>query len=184
MKYGGDVSLLSSLGTTALHMAVSEENAEIVKFLVEQGADIDKPDVHGWSPRALADYQGNEEINEVLRSKEDSDRRPVYPEPKGPCLKKYQSESAIPPLRTETQEPTPPQAPATLPAYVRGGSSVSNHPKWRTRMVSSHRKSLIGFMSVPSSANEGEDNKNVAVSVSCMLVCTNHLCQTPFLTTI
>nr|GME03700.1 potassium channel AKT1-like [Ipomoea batatas] len=162
VKYGGDVTLLNSLGTTALHMAVSEENVEIVKFLLEQGADIDKPDVHGWSPRALADHQANEEIKEVFFT--DTSKPPpavIYPEqPKGHfSLKKYQSESAIPQLHSrDSQQPTrfsSSQAPTSLPAYVRGGSSVSNnnHPKGRTRLASTHRKSLIGFMSVPSCAN-------------------------------
>ena len=57
VHYGGDITLLNSLGTTALHTAISEDNTEIVKFLVEQGVDIDKPDVHGWTPWALADFR-------------------------------------------------------------------------------------------------------------------------------
>ncbi|KAK4401140.1 Potassium channel AKT1 [Sesamum angolense] len=69
-KFGGDVTLLNSLGTTALHTAISEENIEIVKFMIEQGADIDKPDVHGWTPRALADYQGHEAIKALFQTKQ------------------------------------------------------------------------------------------------------------------
>ncbi|XP_019189929.1 PREDICTED: potassium channel AKT1-like isoform X2 [Ipomoea nil] len=148
VKYGGDPTLLNSLGTTALHMAVSEENVEIVKFLVEQGADVDKPDVHGWSPRALADYQANEEIKEVFTA---DLSKPPPQHPKGHyTLMKFQSESAIPQLHSrDIQEQRPSsssQGRPSLPAYVRGGSTVSN-PKW------GHRKSLIGFMSVPTSAN-------------------------------
>ncbi|KAL2236088.1 UNVERIFIED_CONTAM: Potassium channel AKT1 [Sesamum indicum] len=71
-KFGGDVTLLNGLGTTALHTAISEENIEIIKFLIEQGADIDKPDVHGWTPRALADYQGHEAINALFQTKQES----------------------------------------------------------------------------------------------------------------
>ncbi|KAL0327590.1 UNVERIFIED_CONTAM: Potassium channel AKT1 [Sesamum angustifolium] len=69
-KFGGDVTLLNSLGTTALHTAISEENIEIVKFMIEQGADVDKPDVHGWTPRALADYQGHEAIKALFQTKQ------------------------------------------------------------------------------------------------------------------
>ncbi|KAK6129717.1 hypothetical protein DH2020_036583 [Rehmannia glutinosa] len=50
IKFGGDVTLLSNMGTTALHRAVSDANVEIVKFLVKQGADIDKADVQGMTP--------------------------------------------------------------------------------------------------------------------------------------
>ncbi|KAL0407802.1 UNVERIFIED_CONTAM: Potassium channel AKT1 [Sesamum radiatum] len=35
-------------------------------------ADIDKPDVHGWTPRALADYQGHEAINALFQTKQES----------------------------------------------------------------------------------------------------------------
>ncbi|KAL6985307.1 hypothetical protein U1Q18_018683 [Sarracenia purpurea var. burkii] len=70
IRYSGDVTLLNSLGTTALHTAISEENTEIVKFLLEQGEYIDKPDVHGWTPRALANYQGHEEIKGSIKGRE------------------------------------------------------------------------------------------------------------------
>lgn len=68
IKYGGDVTLLSSTGITALHQAISEENIEICKFLMEHGANLDKADAHGWTPRALANHQGNEEIKVLLQT--------------------------------------------------------------------------------------------------------------------
>ncbi|CAA3033770.1 potassium channel AKT1-like [Olea europaea subsp. europaea] len=54
--------LAQQRGTTALHTAICEENIEVVKFLMEQGANIDKPDVHGGrgvfqSPLSLATPQ-------------------------------------------------------------------------------------------------------------------------------
>uniref|UniRef100_A0A5B7AUC1 Potassium channel n=1 Tax=Davidia involucrata TaxID=16924 RepID=A0A5B7AUC1_DAVIN len=103
IRYGGDVTLLNRLGTTALHTAISEENTEIVKFLLEQGADIDKPDVHGWTPRALADYQGHKEIKLLFQTKKETKNQPVVvPETQGvPYLKKYQSEPTIPPYTPE-----------------------------------------------------------------------------------
>ncbi|KAL0393983.1 UNVERIFIED_CONTAM: Potassium channel AKT1 [Sesamum latifolium] len=101
-KFGGDVTLLNSSGTTALHTAISEENVEIVKFLMEQGADIDKPDVHGWTPRALADHQGHEEIKALFETKQKSKDHVRHQEnEQAPYfnLKKYSSESAIPPAK-------------------------------------------------------------------------------------
>lgn len=67
VRYGGDVASPRKSGTTALHVAVCEDNTEIVRFLLEQGADIDKPDIHGWTPRDLADQQGHEraEIDDI-----------------------------------------------------------------------------------------------------------------------
>lgn len=68
IKYGGDVTLPSTNGSTALHTAVSEGNTDMVKFLLDQGADIDKPDLHGWTPRALADHQGHDEIKDMFQN--------------------------------------------------------------------------------------------------------------------
>ncbi|KAL0312070.1 UNVERIFIED_CONTAM: Potassium channel AKT1 [Sesamum radiatum] len=101
-KFGGDVTLLSSSGTTALHTAISEENVEIVKFLMEQGADIDKPDSHGWTPRALADHQGHEEIKALFQTKQKSKDHVRHLEnEQAPYfnLKKYSSEPAIAPVK-------------------------------------------------------------------------------------
>lgn len=68
IKFGGDVTLLSRAGITALHQAISEENVEICKFLMEQGADSDYADAHGWTPRALANHQGNDEIKALFQT--------------------------------------------------------------------------------------------------------------------
>nr|ACX37089.1 potassium channel [Zygophyllum xanthoxylum] len=65
----GDITLPKATGTTALHVAVSEANLDIVKYLLDQGADVSKPDVHGWTPRDLADQQGHEEIKAIFKSK-------------------------------------------------------------------------------------------------------------------
>jgi potassium channel len=70
MRYGGDITLPNnSVGTTALHVAVSEDSVEIVKFLLEHGANIDKQDKYGWSPRDLADQQGHTEIKAIFEAK-------------------------------------------------------------------------------------------------------------------
>ncbi|KAL3500389.1 hypothetical protein ACH5RR_039482 [Cinchona calisaya] len=142
IKYGGDVTLLNSLGTTALHTAISEENVEIVKFLIEQGADVDKPDVHNWTPRALADYQGHEEIKPLLQIGKKSASQPVVspPDMQGvPYLKKYQSEPTIPPLTSE------------VTVNVTEANSSNNRLR---RRASNFRNSLFGIMSAANRHNE------------------------------
>lgn len=62
INYGGDVRLLRKDGSTALHLAVCEGNSQMVQLLLEQGADMDRLDNHGWSPRELAEQQGHQEI--------------------------------------------------------------------------------------------------------------------------
>lgn len=107
--FGGDVTLRSTLGTTALHTAVSEENIEIVKYLIEQGADVDKADSHEWTPRTLADHRSNDELKELFKTikKKPQDENihqkgesiPAAPEAKeAPYLKKYSIESPNPNL--------------------------------------------------------------------------------------
>ncbi|KAF3447168.1 hypothetical protein FNV43_RR12348 [Rhamnella rubrinervis] len=101
-RYGCDITLPKTNGTTALHAAVCEGNNEIVQFLLEQGADFDKPDVNGWTPRALADHQGHEEIKEIFQNKINEIKKPTFPisvpkDPSGSHFTKYMSDPNIPP---------------------------------------------------------------------------------------
>ncbi|KAL3330415.1 hypothetical protein AABB24_034319 [Solanum stoloniferum] len=135
IKYGGDVTLLNSLGTTAIHTAISEENVEIVKFLLKQGTDIDKADVHGWTPRALAEYQGHEEIKELFNLMQPTSKETNVcpPEaPFAPYLVKYQSDPAIPLFIPEE----------TASASRETGSSNGR----LRRRASFFQNSLIGFV--------------------------------------
>lgn len=68
IKHGGNVTVQNSIGTTALHKAISEEKTQVVEFLINQGANIDIPDVHGWSPRELADHQAHQDILELFQN--------------------------------------------------------------------------------------------------------------------
>ncbi|TYI17124.1 hypothetical protein ES332_A07G002200v1 [Gossypium tomentosum] len=68
VRYGGNVTCPRYNGYTALHVAVCEGNVEIVKYLLEQGSDIDKRDIHGWTPRDLAAQQGHEDIETIFKS--------------------------------------------------------------------------------------------------------------------
>ncbi|OIT08427.1 PREDICTED: potassium channel AKT1-like [Nicotiana attenuata] len=145
IKYGGDVTLLNSLGTTAMHTAISEENVEIVKYLLEQRTDIDKVDVHGWTPRALAEYQGHEEIKELFNLMQPSSNTEANvspPEmPGAPYLKKYQSD---PMIRLSTPEET-----ASL-----ARENGSSNGRLRRR-ASFYQNSLMGFMSARQRHHEG-----------------------------
>ncbi|XP_047325307.1 potassium channel AKT1-like [Impatiens glandulifera] len=101
VHYGGDVTLLNSLGTTALHTAISEDNFEIVKFLLEQGADADHQDVYGWTPRGIANFQATDQIKSLVQSikeKENKTSLDFVPDPKAVVpsyLVRYHSESAM-----------------------------------------------------------------------------------------
>ncbi|KAK6120353.1 hypothetical protein DH2020_045910 [Rehmannia glutinosa] len=68
VRHGGDVTRPKNNGCTALHVAVCEDNVEIVKFLLNQGANIDTIDETGWTARDLAEQQGHENIKELFES--------------------------------------------------------------------------------------------------------------------
>ncbi|KAF8393268.1 hypothetical protein HHK36_021509 [Tetracentron sinense] len=98
VHYGGDVTLPASNGNTALHVAVCEGNTEIVKFLLDQGAEVDKADINGWTPRDLADQQGHEEIKALFQSKQETKIQSIITvaEPRGVrYLGRFTSEPTI-----------------------------------------------------------------------------------------
>lgn len=68
IHYGGKVTLPKRDGTTALHVAVSEGNVEVVEFLLDHGAEMDKADINGWTPRSLADQHCNQEIKALFQA--------------------------------------------------------------------------------------------------------------------
>ncbi|VVB10682.1 unnamed protein product [Arabis nemorensis] len=138
VKYGGDISLPDSNGTTALHRAVSEGNMEIVKFLLEQGADMDMPDVYGWTARALAEHQGHEDIKALFH-----EQRPVEKKPK--------SASGTPEIKTLMKHSSEPvmahnRSREAMP-FVRGVS--------QRRKLSNFKNSLFGIMSAANTGEEG-----------------------------
>ncbi|GER51420.1 potassium channel AKT1 [Striga asiatica] len=70
VRLGGDVSLPNHNHRTALHAAVCEGSHETVEFLLDRGADPDAPDADGWTPRDLAEQQGQENIQKLFDSHE------------------------------------------------------------------------------------------------------------------
>ncbi|KAJ6674042.1 CHANNEL AKT6 putative-RELATED [Salix viminalis] len=148
VKYGGDVTLPASCGTTALHTAISEGNTEMVKFILDKGADVDKPDLHGWTPRALADHQGQEEIQVLFENRMLTNKKTVPTIPKHPGvsyfrkpLAKYNSEPTIPPFSHSLRHDVMPPVP-----------EVSWPDRPRRRRADKFHNSLVGMMSVASSA--------------------------------
>ncbi|KAJ8431254.1 hypothetical protein Cgig2_011107 [Carnegiea gigantea] len=55
-------------GATAFHVAVSEGNIEIVKYLLDQGSDIGKLDMQGSTPMSLVKQQGHQDITTLFQT--------------------------------------------------------------------------------------------------------------------
>ncbi|XP_050231467.1 potassium channel KAT1-like isoform X2 [Mercurialis annua] len=66
MKHAADTDLTVDDGQKALHAAVCNGHIEMVKILLEGGASTNKPDSRGWTPKALAQQQGNKSIYDLL----------------------------------------------------------------------------------------------------------------------
>ncbi|KAJ6993750.1 potassium channel AKT1-like [Populus alba x Populus x berolinensis] len=144
VRYGGEVTGPRTNGITALHVAVCEDNAEIVRFLLDQGADIDKPDdVHGWTPRGLADQQGHEEIRFIFQTRKEAKTQSFVAIPE-------KQEYGIRFLGRFTSEPTirPSSQEGSLPATDASWSRT--RPRRRTN---NFHNSLFGMM---SAAHRGE----------------------------
>ncbi|XP_042519015.1 potassium channel AKT1-like isoform X2 [Macadamia integrifolia] len=141
VRYRGDVKLPKSNGTTALHVAVCEGNVEIVKFLLDHGAHIDRPDAQGWTPRALADQQGHEEIKVLFQSRQEISSRTSISVTEKPRLHNFGRFTSEPTLRPLSEEgiATPTEVPGR-----------DNH---RRRKSSNFHNSLFGIM---SAAHAGE----------------------------
>lgn len=154
VRYGGDVTSAKTNGSTALHMAVSEDNIEIVKYLLDKGANIDKADNDGWTPRELADQQGHEEIKALFQSKKEQPKTqsissiPERDNSRVRSLGRFTSEPAIRPVAQD--------------GSFQGSDSSWGRSRPRRRTNNFHN-SLFGIM---SAAHNGEKDPLFSVTVS------------------
>ncbi|CAL1359331.1 unnamed protein product [Linum trigynum] len=156
-RHGGDITApKTSNGSTALHVAVCEDNAVIVKYLLDQGADADKPDVNGWTPRDLADQQGHEEIQNMFKtsSKEPKDHH-QQPPVVIPSIPEKQ-ENGIRYLGRFTSEP----AIHPVVASDEDSSWSSRRPR---RKTNNFHNSLFGMMSAAAQNGDGNGGKEGAL---------------------
>jgi len=66
-RHGGDVTVACwDDGVTALHRAVLQGNVGMARVLLEHGADADREDGGGRTPRALADQLGHRDMQQLF----------------------------------------------------------------------------------------------------------------------
>ncbi len=63
---GADVNMQDENGCTPLYCAVSRDNLEIVKLLLDRRADANKPNKDGWTPLNSAAFHCYREIVKLL----------------------------------------------------------------------------------------------------------------------
>ncbi|XP_051125094.1 potassium channel KAT3-like [Andrographis paniculata] len=59
-----------SVVQTDLHLAVRQGHLEMVRMLLERGANVNKPDEGGWTPKALAKQHSNRGIYDLILNHE------------------------------------------------------------------------------------------------------------------
>ncbi|ONK81091.1 uncharacterized protein A4U43_C01F25180 [Asparagus officinalis] len=74
LRCAADANLTDAYGRTALHTAVQRGHIGLIKMLLEHGADMHKQDPHGWTPKAITQEHGKEEIGELLSNYENRKR--------------------------------------------------------------------------------------------------------------
>ncbi|MQM06528.1 hypothetical protein Taro_039352 [Colocasia esculenta] len=145
VRYGGDVTLPASNGSTALHLAVCEGNVDLAKFLVDKGADVNKPDVSGWTPRDLADQQSHEEIKALFQAKKEFRKSyssiNVSEQPVVRFVGKFRSEPSIRVAGSDGNQPS---------AFEESWGKSQ-----RRRRTNNFHNSLFGFMSAAHEGGEG-----------------------------
>ncbi|KAF8391095.1 hypothetical protein HHK36_023395 [Tetracentron sinense] len=73
IRQEADVNSTDEDGQTAFPVAVSKGHLEMVKILLG-GANVNKPDARGWTPKALAEQQGDKSIYDFLQCHENRSR--------------------------------------------------------------------------------------------------------------
>ena len=63
-----DVTICDASGNTPLHLAAEKGYAEMVKLLIDHGADLNKPnyDPPKWAPLHFAAYEGHADVVGLL----------------------------------------------------------------------------------------------------------------------
>ncbi|XP_047942782.1 potassium channel AKT1-like, partial [Salvia hispanica] len=105
VRHDGDVTWPNQNGRRAIHIAVREGNIEMVKFLLDQGANIDDIDENGFTSRDLAEQQGHNNIKELFTSfkgtKSDAAHIPVGNQTRANvvrCLRRFKSDPVMLPM--------------------------------------------------------------------------------------
>lgn len=65
-----NVNIPAEEGRSALHVAVNNGHLEMVRLLLEGGANVNKPDIRGFTPKSLAKQQENKSVHDLLVSHE------------------------------------------------------------------------------------------------------------------
>jgi potassium channel len=101
IKYGGDVTARNKDGQTALHKAVCDGNIELVEFLLDNGCDMDTPDLDGLTPRDLADQQSHGEIVSIFEARKKQSTMAEKTKTTPASITRYRSEPVMRQVKME-----------------------------------------------------------------------------------
>jgi hypothetical protein len=178
-RHGVDVAAAcGDDGATALHCAALQGNAGMVRALLERGADPDREDGAGRTPRDVADELGHRDVRELLLGASRREAAPESPrQQQGPAADHGVRlvEIAQPAVARFKSAPAERVVPPPAPRDSAGSSPLSSKTSSPRRMVS-FRNSLFGVLSTSHvSRHEGgggvpsrrERHARVRVTISC-----------------
>lgn len=167
LRWGGNVAAAKNDGSTALHRAVCEGNVAVVEFLILHGADADKADAQGWTPRGLADQQGHEEIKELFDGAKGAGGAKLPPPTE---LRRFSSEPYIPKLNVVGGADTAASGEPRSPNYSNSLIGVMSAANFVVRQAQSSPPSIISGppRQMGSGGRRQQQQANLArVTVSC-----------------
>ncbi|XP_066393415.1 potassium channel AKT3-like [Miscanthus floridulus] len=153
-RHGGDVTVACwDDGVTALHRAVLQGNVGMVRVLLEHGADADREDGGGRTPRAMADQLGHRDMQQLFGSSS-SQREGVVESPKrqqqqgsGTDHGSRLAVAAHQPAVTRFKSAPAPRVPVPQNDSAGSSPSPSSSRHSTPRRMVSFRNSLFGVLS-------------------------------------
>ncbi|KAL7591689.1 potassium channel KAT3 [Lactuca sativa] len=149
------VNLPAEEGQTALHVAVKKGHLEMVRLLLEGGANVNKPDLRGCTPKTLAQQQGNKSIYNLLISHENkrSEHKIEFVEPETINTTTYlHTINRDPSCSTSSSEPTASSSTSTSQKIKKSMRRVTIHAKFKMKKTSGNQ--LPKLIILPDSLEE------------------------------
>ncbi|TVU41681.1 hypothetical protein EJB05_15224, partial [Eragrostis curvula] len=163
-RHGGDVTVECwNDGVTALHRAAIDGNVHMAKVLLDHGADADREDGSGRTPRAIADEHGHREIQALFTgSSQQEQAQQSSPKQQGSSSTDHHRRVPAPVTRFTSAPPTRIPFRDSLDSSPR--SSMHGSP---SRRMTSFRNSLFGVLSSSHANRHERERPRVRVVMSC-----------------